>query len=114
MPRKLQPCGTRAAYARHRYNGEDPCDACKASNTIRAANARSGGGKARTIDTHNYWITQGDAALNANPPVIVWALDPVRKVQVAVSIQDPHTEHPQSLDRRRLQTAYYEQKKAAS
>ena len=105
MTRKLQPCGTRAAYARHLYNKEDPCDACKAANVVRVANAPSG---------ENYWVAQAEKALEANPPVIVWELDPVSKVQVAVSIQDPHTEKPQSVERRRLQTNYYEQKKAAS
>lgn len=25
----LQPCGTPAAFQRHKYYGEDPCDACK-------------------------------------------------------------------------------------
>lgn len=28
-PRPLKPCGTRAAYQRHRRNGEKPCDACR-------------------------------------------------------------------------------------
>lgn len=30
--RELQPCGTRAAYLRHRKNGED-CPTCRAANT---------------------------------------------------------------------------------
>lgn len=29
----LQPCGTPAAYQRHRKNGEEACDACKSANT---------------------------------------------------------------------------------
>jgi hypothetical protein len=29
------PCGTRAAYERHRRVGETPCDECKAANTAR-------------------------------------------------------------------------------
>ena len=29
-PNTLRPCGTEAAYARHRRNGESPCDACRA------------------------------------------------------------------------------------
>jgi hypothetical protein len=29
MPRKLQPCGTRAAATRHRRNGEPVCGACE-------------------------------------------------------------------------------------
>ena len=105
MPRKLQPCGTRAAYARHLYNHDAPCDPCKAAMRTAQDNAPSG---------NNHWGAMADKALEANPPVILWELDPVRKIQVAVSIQDPHTERPQSLERRRLQTAYYEQKKAAS
>ena len=114
MPRKLQPCGTRAAYARHLYRKEEPCEACKAANAVRAANTPSGGRQAREIDPHGYWVTAGDAALEADPPVIVWRYCPFRKVQVAVSIEDPHTEKPQTMERRRLQTQYYEQKKAAS
>jgi hypothetical protein len=115
MARKLRPCGTRAAYQRHLYNKEEPCEACKAANVVRVMSAPSGGGKGpREIDPHNYWITQADKALEANPPVIVWRFDPVRRIQVAVEIHDPHTERPQSLERRRLQTKYYEQKKAAS
>ena len=31
MTRQLQPCGTDAAYRRHRYNGEDPCAECHAA-----------------------------------------------------------------------------------
>ena len=105
MPRKLQPCGTRAAYARHLYNHEDPCEACKAANVIRANSAPTGGKR---------YEMEADAALEANPPVIVWRYCPFRKIQVPVSINDPHTEKPQTMERRRLQTQYYEQKKAAS
>jgi hypothetical protein len=36
--RELQPCGTPAAWKRHRRNGEDPCDPCKAAR--RAYNRR--------------------------------------------------------------------------
>lgn len=28
-PRKLKPCGTAAAYQRHLYHGEPPCQACR-------------------------------------------------------------------------------------
>lgn len=28
-PRALQPCGTNAAYVRHRSRGEEPCEACR-------------------------------------------------------------------------------------
>ena len=29
--RELAPCGTPAAYNRHRYHGEQPCEACRAA-----------------------------------------------------------------------------------
>ncbi len=29
----LQPCGTYAAYQRHRKHGEEPCADCRAANT---------------------------------------------------------------------------------
>jgi hypothetical protein len=82
MPRKLQPCGTRAAYARHLYNKEDPCEACKAANAIRASAAPSGG---------NAYMHDMDRALEANPPDIGWR----RKhngVWVHTYINDPHAE----------------------
>ena len=36
MPRELEPCGTRAAYQRHRRAGEEPCGPCR--EAMRAAN----------------------------------------------------------------------------
>ena len=30
-PRELQPCGTRAAYTRHRRRSEEPCGPCRAA-----------------------------------------------------------------------------------
>jgi len=82
MTRKLQPCGTRAAYVRHLYNNQDPCDACKAANVQHAANSPSG---------TNRYEYEATVALNANPPVITWR----RKnngVWVATSVHDPHAE----------------------
>lgn len=35
--RKLQPCGTEAAYRRHERNGEEPCQACKDGREKRKA-----------------------------------------------------------------------------
>lgn len=32
MPRLLQPCGTRAAYKRHRAYGQVPCEPCSRAN----------------------------------------------------------------------------------
>jgi hypothetical protein len=40
VSRELQPCGTLAAYTRHRYNGEEPCDDCKAAETRRTRQRR--------------------------------------------------------------------------
>lgn len=82
MPRKLRPCGTTAAYSRHLYRKEEPCEACKAANATRANSAPSGA---------NTYTTQADRALQLNPPVIKWR----RKnngIWVAVSVQDPHAE----------------------
>lgn len=28
MPRELRPCGTDAAWQRHKHRGEQPCEAC--------------------------------------------------------------------------------------
>lgn len=46
MARQLKPCGTWAAYQRHRRKGEEPCDACSAAareqrNGRRAEERRS-------------------------------------------------------------------------
>lgn len=106
MPRNLRPCGTQSAYRRHLNRGEAPCAECRAANTART---NPGSPSALRVGEQEW-----GAALDANPPVIVWRYCPFRKVQVAVSIHDPHTEKPQSVERRRLQTQYYEQKKAVS
>ena len=39
QPRQLAPCGTRAAYERHRRKGEPPCADCVEAN--RLANAEN-------------------------------------------------------------------------
>lgn len=35
------PCGTYAAYQRHRRRSEDACDPCKAANAARSREARA-------------------------------------------------------------------------
>ena len=40
-----EPCGTLAAYRRHRYNGEPPCLPCRKANAIRSIGVRA---KAKT------------------------------------------------------------------
>lgn len=44
----LKPCGTEAAYRRHRTAGEVACDACKAANAAATARRRAEG-KARRL-----------------------------------------------------------------
>lgn len=41
MPRDLAPCGTRAAYRRHRRAGETPCAPCRAAAAEHNAAMRS-------------------------------------------------------------------------
>lgn len=93
MTRKLQPCGTRAAYARHLYNDEDPCAACKSANVIRVKGALSGGGNTYEQDMQR--------ALDANPPEIVWKKDR-RGVMRAVEVNDPHAEASAAAQAQRL------------
>ncbi len=38
--RRLKPCGTRAAYVRHRVHRETPCRACKAAERIYQADQK--------------------------------------------------------------------------
>ena len=57
-PRQLAPCGTRAAYERHRRKGEPPCADCVEANrlanaenyqrTIKANRATSKAGRSTT------------------------------------------------------------------
>lgn len=44
MPRELKPCGTHAAYVRHHYYGEPPCDLCVAAARVyKATNDKNSG-----------------------------------------------------------------------
>ena len=97
MPRKLKPCGTTAAYSRHLYKGEEPCDACKDANTASKATAPSGA---------NYWGSHWDKVIAAEPPEIVWRFDRVRRIHVAVSVNDPHAETTSELRRQRQLATY--------
>ena len=36
MPRELKPCGTVAAYERHRRHGEEVCDACREARRVHS------------------------------------------------------------------------------
>jgi hypothetical protein len=39
MARELKPCGTIAAYQRHRRHGEDPCEPCREANRAHSGPA---------------------------------------------------------------------------
>lgn len=48
MPRPaIRPCGTVAAYNRHRVRGEDPCDACREAKRLRSEEDRLYGRRVR-------------------------------------------------------------------
>jgi hypothetical protein len=105
MTRKLKPCGTYAAYARHLRNDEKPCDPCSAANRERASAAPSG---------FNNYEREMAKALDANPPKIVWRKDK-HGVMRAESVMDPHAETTTAAQARRLRYAAMEaeQKEAA-
>lgn len=95
MPRKLKPCGTYAAYARHLRNGEKPCGPCNAANNERAAAAPSG---------FNHYEWEMARALEADPPRIVWRKDKSGILR-AVEVHDPHAETSTAAQARRLRAA---------
>lgn len=45
MPRELKPCGTLAAYRRHRRHGEQACDACLTAVAADKAERKADGRK---------------------------------------------------------------------
>lgn len=51
--RQVQPCGTVAAYQRHRAHGEEACDACHDAKAVKGRRERGGSGPSwlRTADT---------------------------------------------------------------
>lgn len=48
----LKPCGTRAAYERHRSNGEDACGLCLKANADRGREERAAYSRARSRARH--------------------------------------------------------------
>jgi hypothetical protein len=38
---QVKPCGTRAAWRRHRYHGEDPCEKCREGERVRKSLQRA-------------------------------------------------------------------------
>ena len=53
-----------------------------------------------------------EAAMEANPPNIQWRLCPVRRVQVAWLVDDPHADKPGSPLRQERQLEHYAKKRA--
>lgn len=49
MSRDLKPCGTKAAYERHRVAGETPCRACRAAVAEQARQRRGSGPTPRVL-----------------------------------------------------------------
>lgn len=49
MPRKLQPCGTPAAFQRHKYKGEKPCAECRRAYNLYESQRRARK-EARTLE----------------------------------------------------------------
>jgi hypothetical protein len=41
MARELKPCGTPAAYARHLYHDEPPCESCRAAHSAHKTESNS-------------------------------------------------------------------------
>jgi hypothetical protein len=76
--RKLKPCGTYAAYARHLNNNEKPCDACREANTALRRTRRE-----------DPYVVEMNKALAASPPVILWVPNG-RGWLVAAHVYDPH------------------------
>lgn len=82
--RKLQPCGTRAAYVRHLRNNEEPCDACRAANVERAVSAPSGNSTSREV-------LKLEEAMEKDPPRIQWTGGLVKR---GIILHDPYADHP--------------------
>jgi hypothetical protein len=71
--------------------GHKHCRACIRERKSAQHAGSLGVGRHNETATNNYEREMAKV-LEANPPVIVWQLDPVKKVQVPVYISDPHAE----------------------
>jgi hypothetical protein len=66
VSRVLAPCGTPAAYTRHRYHGEPPCEACRAAWSERCREDGSASRKPwRRLDREPRVPTPREAAVLA-------------------------------------------------
>lgn len=81
MKKSLEPCGTRAAYMRHRRRNEDPCGPCK------EAQATKGGFSSTRLAKHPS-DPKTDAVYAVNPPVVTWAKNK-NGILIPVSVVDP-------------------------
>lgn len=89
--------GTKTAMYRHRTAREPLCDECRPLwNEYMAARKKAK--HAAETETDNAWVKAMDAALEANPPVIIWRKNS-HGVREAIYVDDPHAER-EPKDRR--------------
>lgn len=101
MSRLLAPCGTPAAYQRHRRADEPACDACKAAHTaaiVKLKNRprdepRPSQARGTYKGGRNLTATEMDRLLEQHPPEIVWEKNSYG-VWYAVVVHDPYMERP--------------------
>lgn len=55
MTRALLPCGTDAAYQRHRSAGERPCEECRAAHAAVMAESNRNRARALTRLSRRHW-----------------------------------------------------------
>lgn len=83
MARELQPCGTNAAYRRHRYYNEPACPECRTAATVyEIARLRKHGGGPRKIaqcGTHSGYVRH---IRNREPTCL-----PCRKAHVSAVVE---------------------------
>lgn len=90
MKRTPEPCGTRAAAARHERRDEPLCAACKEAKNEYAKSLRAVRKPARQISMNKEQLAM-DAALAEMPPVIFWRKNN-HGVLVHTFIDDPHAD----------------------
>ena len=96
---QLQPCGTRAAYVRHKNAGQDPCDPCveanrAASRTTSAATRARHATQPRPARTRRNKTSDGMSAAWQWEPIAV--IDPylARQATATVTRHVPATDVP--------------------
>ena len=84
MTKPLQPCGTRAAYTRHKKAGEEPCGPCVEANRA-ASRATSAATRARRrANPENYTRPAAPRRRKASDSMsAAWQWEPIATI-------DPH------------------------